>query len=470
MERSSPNIVYIFADEWRAQATGYNGDTNCETPVLDNLASESVSFSNAVSGCSVCCPARASLMTGQYPLTHGVIINDMELNPKVDSIARIFKRSGYETGYIGKWHLYGSPDGNYGRREVYVPREHQLGFDYWKAFECSHDYNNSHYFLNEDPTLHRWDGYDAFPQARDAASFIHERATSGKPFLLMLSWGPPHFPLKTAPEKYRARYKNREIVLRANVPEDNRDLAVEELRGYYAHIAALDDALKIVLDALDQTGLRDDTIVVFTSDHGDMRQSQGLATKMFPFDESIRVPFLLRWPRALGDEGWEMTIPIDIPDHLPTLLGLIKATVPDQIQGNDWSPMITGNAHPTGDEAALLSMAAEFTELRLNDMRPYRGLRTSRYTYVCTTEGQWLLYDNLEDPFQKKNLIDDPNFAILVDQLKSMLDKRLEQLGDTFEDSEYYLTRAGVNHYSECRWEKQRTWRDPWSQPSRTGR
>ena len=118
-----PNVLFIIADEWRPQSTGYNGDTNVRTPVLDRLARESVSFDSAISGCSVCCPARASIMTGQYPFTNGVFINDVELKPNAPTLAECFAKSGYRTGYIGKWHLYGSPDGKYGRRLAYIPPE-----------------------------------------------------------------------------------------------------------------------------------------------------------------------------------------------------------------------------------------------------------------------------------------------------------------------------------------------------------
>ena len=104
-----PNVVFIFADEWRAQATGYNGAPNCDTPSLDALAARSVNVTHAVAGTPVCSPYRASLMTGQYPLTHGVYINDVELAPDCCSIARAFGDSGYDTAYIGKWHLYALP-------------------------------------------------------------------------------------------------------------------------------------------------------------------------------------------------------------------------------------------------------------------------------------------------------------------------------------------------------------------------
>lgn len=147
-----PNVLVVLADEWRAQATGYNGDHNVSTPVLDRLETQSVNFQNAISGCPVCCPYRASLLTGQYPLTHAVFVNDVELKPTGPTLAETFRRAGYSTGFIRKWHVYGSPDGNYGRRLAFIPPEKHLGFDYWKACECTHEYNHSLYYEGSDPT------------------------------------------------------------------------------------------------------------------------------------------------------------------------------------------------------------------------------------------------------------------------------------------------------------------------------
>ncbi|MHC4985116.1 MAG: sulfatase family protein [Planctomycetota bacterium] len=457
-----PNVVFVFGDEWRMQATGFNGDPNCETPVLDGLAAQSVNITHAVSGAPVCSPYRASLLTGQYPLAHGVYINDVELDPNCQSVARAFKAGGYDTAYVGKWHVYGSPDGQYGRRSAYVPREHQLGFDYWKGFECTHDYNDSVYFVNDDPTPRKWEGYDALAQSHDAAAYIKGHADTDNPFLLMLSWGPPHFPLDSAPKQYRERYADREIELRPNVPPEMRDVAAAELRGYYAHIAALDDCMKVVLDAIDAAGLADDTIVVFTSDHGDMRGSQGLHTKLFPWDESIRVPFLLRWP-ALQKDGCELPVPLDAPDIMPTLLGLCDLVIPETVEGRDFSPLIRGDQTPTGDEAALLVMPAAFHELRLNGMKPYRGLRTMRYTYVRNTDGPWLLYDNQADPYQMSNLISRDSHAAIQTDLERQLQQRLDALGDEFLDGQTYLERDGLDHYYEANDNCVNQWSDPWA-------
>lgn len=461
---NSPNIVFIFADEWRAQATGYNGDPNCATPVLDELVAHSINVTHAVSGCPVCCPYRGSLMTGQFPLTNGVYINDVELNPDCRSIARAFAEGGYHTAYIGKWHLYGSPDGRFGRRTAVVPRSHQLGFDYWKGFECSHDYNNSPYFFNDDPTPRKWEGYDAFAQSQDAADYIRDHAGGDAPFFMMLSWGPPHFPLHTAPPEYRKRYEGRDIALRPNVPAGLRDKATKDLRGYYAHIAALDDCLAIVLDALRAAGIEEDTIFIFTSDHGDMFQSQGVGTKLFPWDESIRVPFLLRWPGLHGDAGRTLALPLSTPDIMPTLLGLCRLPVPASVEGRDWSSFFREERQPTGDEAAIIEIPAEFTELIQNGMRAFRGLRTQRYTYVRNIAGPWLLYDNENDPFQKNNLVGQSAHAGLEAQLDARLWERLSARGDEFLDGWAYLERDGLTHYIEVNGQSVQVWKDPWRQ------
>jgi len=457
-----PNVVFVFGDEWRMQATGYSGDPNCETPVLDALAAQSVNITHAVAGAPVCSPYRASLLTGQYPLTHGVYINDVELDPACHSIARAFKAGGYDTAYIGKWHVHGSPDGQYARRGTFVPRDCQMDFDYWKGFECTHDYNDSYYFFNDDPTPRAWEGYDAFAQSRDAAAYIKEHADQDDPFLLMLSWGPPHFPLDSAPVEYQARFGNREIELRPNVPPEMRARAAAELRGYYAHIAALDDCMGIVLQAIDAADLADDTIVVFTSDHGDMRGSQGLQTKLFPWDESIRVPFLLRWP-AWHHAGRELPLPLDAPDIMPTLLGLCDLAIPATVEGRDFSSLIRGDQEPTGDEAALLVMPAAFHELRLNGMKAYRGRRTARYTYVRDLDGPWLLYDNEADPYQMCNLIHSKEHAGLQADLERTLQARLDALGDEFLDGRSYLQRDGLDHYSEANDPCINLWSDPWT-------
>ena len=443
-----PNVLFLLADEWRAQSTGYNRDPNVHAPVLDRLAGESVNFENAVSGCAVCCPYRASLLTGQYPLTHGVFINDVELKPKGPTFGEMFRRAGYRTGFIGKWHVYGSPDGNYGRRLAYIPRDKRFGFDYWKACECTHDYNHSLYYEGYDPTPKYWPGYDAIAQTEDACRFIEGGHTTD-PFLLVLSLGPPHFPYPTAPERYRQMFAGREIRLRPNVPETSRARAIEPLRGYYAHMAALDDCFARLLATLDRAGMAEDTVVVFTSDHGDMMLSQGLTTKLYPWEESVRVPFLLRYPRALGRRGRRIPAPLNSPDILPTLAGLCGVPIPDSVEGSDLSGLVLGRARPPRDAAAFLSLPVPITEARRYGFAEYRGLRTERHTYVRSIRGPWLLYDNQRDPYQMHNLCGKAEASSLQSRLDRALDAALKRRKDDFLPAAEYIKRAGVGHYRE---------------------
>jgi len=432
-----PNLVFVFADQWRAQATGYAGDPNARTPYLDRLAQESVNLRTAVSGCPVCCPYRASLLTGQYPLTHGVFLNDVPLSDNAVSIAQAYKRADYHTGYIGKWHLDGV------HRTAFIPRDRRQGFQFWKALGCTHNYNNSFYYADENVKL-KWDGYDAIAQTREAQRYIREHAT-GKPFALFLSWGPPHAPYHTAPEKYRATFKPEDVTLRPNVPEADRAKARKVLAGYYAHIAALDDCIGELLQTLDETGLAQDTIFVFTSDHGDMLYSHGGQKKQQPWDESIRVPFLLRYPTALGKDGRAIDMPINTPDIMPTLLGLCDIAIPDTVEGTDFSDILIGKANPM-DQAALISCPSPFGQWqRKRGGREYRGVRTARYTYVRDLNDPWLLYDNIKDPYQLVNLCNRPEHAALQQQLDNTLTRKLKETRDEFRSGPDYIAQWGYH-------------------------
>ena len=138
-----PNVIFVFADQWRAQDTGFGGNKDVYTPNLDLLAKESLTFNNAVSCMPVSTPYRASLLTGQYAQTHGLFVNDVQLNPEAKSIGKEYKAAGYNTAYIGKWHINGNGRSNY------IAPEYRQGFDYFKVLECTHDYNNSPYYDNK---------------------------------------------------------------------------------------------------------------------------------------------------------------------------------------------------------------------------------------------------------------------------------------------------------------------------------
>ncbi len=438
-----PNVLLVFGDQWRAQATGYAGNVNVQTPNLDRLVGESVSFGHAVAGCPVCSPYRASLLTGQYPLTHGVFVNDVYLRPNPHSLAHAFAGQGYATAYIGKWHV-----GGHGRSN-YIPPEQRQGFDYWKALECTHDYHHSAYYASDSDEKLTWEGYDAIAQTRDAQRYIAERcADAGRreqPFLLVLSWGPPHAPYRTAPKAYQALYDPAEIVLRPNVPESpSQSSLMEDLAGYYAHCTALDACMGDLLQTLRACGIEEETIVVFTSDHGDMLGSHDRFKKQQPWDESIRVPFLLRYPALLGRDGRALDALIDAPDIMPTLLGLCGLPIPGSVEGLDYSGYVQGGPDPS-DGAALLMCPQPFGQWSAprHGGREYRGLRTARYTYTRTLDGPWLLYDSEQDPYQMENLVDRPAYADLVRELDTWLQRRLDALGDEFLPGMEYIRQWG---------------------------
>ena len=307
------NVIIIFADQLRGTA-----DINqCHTPTLDQFKSQGIHFPNAISGCSQCSPYRGSLLTGLYPLQHGVLVNDATLAPTHHSIASAFKRNGYQTAYIGKWHVFGSPNGGFDRRNAPIPKQYRAGFDHWQGNECNHNYNQSPFFLNDDTKQQFWEGYDAIAQSQSAAGLLKKFAEDKQPFFLTVSWGPPHDPYHSAPQKYQELYKKSDISIPENVPEEHRKKAREQLHGYYSHISALDDCLKIILRSLKKNNLQDNTIVVFTSDHGDMIFSHGLTRKLFPFEESVRVPLVIRDPSIKHRSGQKCNAPIDAPDLMP---------------------------------------------------------------------------------------------------------------------------------------------------------
>ena len=432
--RMKPNIVFVLTDQWRQQAFGYAGDPNVQTPNIDALAARSISFENAISVCPVCTPHRAALLTGRYPTTTGMFMNDLYLPKEEHCMAEMFKDAGYDTAYIGKWHLDGHG------RHSYIPPERRQGFDYWKVLECTHDYNNSFYYAGDDPTRLTWDGYDAFAQTRDGQKYIRKRVNAKKPFLLFMGYGGPHFPHDNAPEKLKALYPPEKIKLRPNVPEEWHAEARKELQGYYAHCTAIDRCVGDLVRTLEETGIAENTILIFTSDHGDMFGSQRKRPKrkQLPWDESVRVPFLLHYP-AIHKAGRTVTWPLNTPDILPGLLTLAGLDVPDSIEGEDFSRFCTGSKAKE-DRPALFMSVSPFGA---DDFNAYRGIRTKRYTYVRDSDGPWLLYDNRKDPYQMKNLVGNPAHAELQFELDGELRKQLAKNEDDFPPAEEARAKWG---------------------------
>ncbi len=434
-----PNIVYVLTDQWRAQAFGYSGDPNVKTPNIDALATESINFKNAISVCPVCTPHRASLLTGKFPTTTGMFMNDLYLPAEEYCMAEMFKESGYDTAYIGKWHLDGHG------RDQFIPAERRQGFDYWKVLECTHDYNNSFYYDGDDPTLKKWEGYDAYAQTKDAIQYIENHKSKEEPYLLFIGYGGPHFPHHSAPEELKALYPENELKLRDNVTEEFEEKARKELQGYYGHCTAIDACIGDLQKAIEKNGEAENTIFIFTSDHGEMMGSQGKRpyAKQVPWDESVCVPFLIKMPGASNDQARVIETPLNTTDILPTLLGLADIEKPDGIEGEDLSQHIV-EENELEDRAVLFMSVAPFADAHVI-VKAYRGIRNARYSYVRNSDGPWLLYDNQEDPYQMKNLIADDNYVDTRSKMESQLQSLLEKNDDPFLTKEASIQQWGYD-------------------------
>ncbi len=420
-----PNLIIVFADQWRAQAMGYAGNPDVKTPNIDQLARESVNCYQAISGMPVCSPFRTTLMTGQRPLTHGVFVNDVQLDTGAVTIGKVMAKAGYNTAYIGKWHI-----NDHGRRTFIRPGERQ-GFQYWKAMECTHNYNHSQYYTDTPDTL-LWPGYDAVAQARDAARYIRNHARDDRPFFLVLSWGPPHAPYHTAPQKYQDLYDPASFRLRPNVPADLHEKVRNDLAGYYAHCSALDDMIGMLRKTLDDAGINDHTILLFTSDHGDLLGSHGYYKKQQPYEESVRIPMLYYIPEKLGGKVFKADAMINSEDIMPTLLGLCGVAVPGSVEGKDFSNYLKGGENP-GDTVTWISCVQPFGQWsRKVGGREFRGLRSKHYTYTRDLNGPWQLFDNRKDPYQMHNLVDEENYKAIVKAYDQLLQQKLDAAGDRF--------------------------------------
>ena len=438
VKETPPNVLILLTDQWRAQATGYAGDPNVRTPHIDSLAALSVNFKNAVSGMPVCSPFRASLLTGQRPLTHGVFMNDVQLDTNAVTMAKVFAKEGYDTGYIGKWHLDG-----HGRLQNVRPGKRRQGFEFWKGNECTHDYNQSVYYDNDDPRRKIWEGYDTFAQTDAALAYMKEKEFSENPFLMLVSYGTPHAPYHTAPEEYRNRFDPEKIVLHKNVPDHMKEQAKKDLAGYYAHIAALDDMIGKVIDNLKETGQFENTIIVFTADHGDLLGSHGAYKKQQPYEESARVPMLYYLPEKLKIATGTREALMNSEDILPTLLGLCDIQIPDTVEGINYRGYLEGKEQI--GNATLLYCVQPFGQWNRvkHGGREYRAIKTKQYTYARDLNGPWLLFDNSKDPYQMNNLIGIDAFVALQDDLEKQLAQRLKEIGDDFLPGMDYIKKWG---------------------------
>jgi arylsulfatase A-like enzyme len=411
-DRNPPNIVFVIADQMRAHAMGAMGNDEVITPHLDRLAGEGLLITNAISGQPVCTPFRAQLMTGRYSHSTGVIHNDVRLPDDAVIFPRVLQQQGYTTAYIGKWHLSGD-------RNDPVDAVSRRGWDYWAVRNVSHQHDQPRYWVNDATEPVAADGWEPDVQTDLAIEFIE--ANAQRPFSVFLSYGPPHNPYDLVPQRYVEMYEGSALAGRPNVPTDNEDT----LRLYYAAVTSIDANVGRLSDALEEAGVADNTIFVFTADHGDMLGSQGHRLKQRPWEESINIPFILRYPRKI-DAGQVRDWLVATVDMMPTVLGLGEIAVPETVEGSDLSALFEGTSTAEREAVFLFNVhsgAGPGTD--------WRGIRTKEWVYARHHAGDWVMYDLVNDPYELHNLVDDENWITVKEALRQQLAELRIALGET---------------------------------------
>ena len=396
--RRRPNVLYVFSDMQRAYSMGCYGDANARTPILDAFAKQGARLDAAISNTPVCCPYRACLMSGQYAHRHNVMANGSEFRPTVPTIAQTFRAAGYETGYAGKWHIFppkDAKDPTYG----FPPAKTEYGV-YIKDRQPEHT-------------------------TEVALKFIAEKSEGQAPWLFFVSWIPPHQPYE-APPGYAEHFPH--VAIPPNVPAGAAtDYARKNLPDYYGMIESLDVEFGRILQALDKAGVAEDTIVVFSSDHGDMIGSHGLEAKRWPYEESARIPFLIRYPRAIKP-GAVIADPVSSVDFYPTLAGLAGLKAPAGVDGADFSPLFRGETAKPPRNYVYLAMPYSYVV-----WPGWRALRTREYMYARVKDKPWLLFDVANDPWEMRNLVEDPAKKQLVRELDDRLSDAMRKTGDSWD-------------------------------------
>ncbi len=393
------------------------------TPNLDCFAVEGLSLTQCRSNFPVCSPYRAMLMSGRYPRANTVISNinsrpDRPFDLRDDQICLtdVLAASHYHVGYIGKWHLtrpvepylvQANESGQWAWNE-WTPPHRRHGIHEWYGYNTYDRHLKPLYWDNDAPRdgYHFVDQWSTEHETDKAIDFMrrHQQSTSDQPFALFVSYNPPHPPFDQVPEKYRDWYRDatpRELLTRENVCHDSDDpiyaQAAKSVTNYFAAVTGVDEQFGRLMQAIASMGLAENTLLVFTADHGEMMGSHQRMSKNTWHEESVRVPMIMRMPGRLKAGGQDDLF-ISTPDIPATLLGLLDLhdAVPDQWQGIDYAPALCDPA----------SMQRPEFQAYFDPYGQLAGLFDQQYTAVITQDDghQQHLYDRLDDPYQLNNL------------------------------------------------------------------
>jgi arylsulfatase A-like enzyme len=431
MKKNPPNIVFIFADQMHGFALGCMGHPNVKTPNLDRLAKRGVLFRNAYSASPICTPARANMWTGRYPSQTGVLFNDQPIPEGETCLAHCLNDAGYRTSYVGKWHL-----GSSGNEAV--PPEWRAGFQEFIGYQCFNDFYKDVFFFDEAGRCHSFQKHRTEATTDIALDRLRHLKEHHQPFALVVSYQNPHYPLQPAPE-FERMYHGKPVRRRLNAqdidpytptfsppadrPADPAALRYgnnldEYLRLYCAMVTQLDANVGRIVEQLRKDDLLKNTVIVFTSDHGDLQGSHGLTNKALFWEESVRIPMIASVPG--GVHGVETDVLISTTDFMPTLLELAGGPVPSSAEGFSYAPFLRGEKQPVQDYVISENEQAA----------QWLMIRDARYKLVTTRDGlaPTQLFDLKDDPYEMNNLVTCPNAADERDRLQQLLVSRYRDL------------------------------------------
>ncbi len=432
-----PNILFVFSDQQRWDTCGCYGQPLDITPNLDTMAREGIRFENAFTCQPVCGPARSCIQTGKYATEVGCHTNHRMLPVNEQTIAHRLAANGYDTAYIGKWHLAscGPRDGADDFRIRPVPPERRGGYDHWLASDVL------------EFTSHSYDGYmfDAqgnrrdFPEGRYrvdaltdwAIEYLQTRRGGAKPFFLFLSYIEPHHQNDhyhyEGPEGAKSRFKD--FVPPKDLVKSQGDWR-EEYPDYLGCINSLDANLGRIRGALDELGLANDTLIIYTSDHGSHFRTRNAEYKRSCHDGCIRIPMIFAGPGFRGGkEPSQLASLIDLP---PTILTTAGIKPPTTMRGHTLQKIVSGSPADWPEEVFL----------QISESQCGRAIRTHKWKYsvrapdkkggdpASDTYVEDFLYDLEADPHEQDNLVADPGLAKIRKELSLRLKRRMAQAGE----------------------------------------
>ncbi len=455
VQEKSPNLLIVFPDQMRGQALEFMQEDPVFTPRLNLFSDESLVLTDAVSNYPLCSPFRGMFMTGKYPHASGVLGNcntnaaeyGYELKTEARCWSDILKEKGYSLGYIGKWHLDAphkpyidtSNNRNGFAWNEWTPPGRRHGFEFWYAYGTYDQHTRPMYWSTKAgrQDFHYVDQWGPEHEADMAAEFIKNEdgafRDEDKSFALVVAMNPPHMPYDLVPDKYVDQYKHlslEDLCGRPNIPPAGTqwgDYYRKNIRNYLAMTTGVDEQFGRILDTLKEKGLEENTIVLFTSDHGNCLGIHNEVSKNNHYEESLRVPFLIRWPGKIPPRQDDLLF--SSPDIFPTLLDLagFRDDIPKDVQGRSHARIFIGRQ---GDRpGSQLYMHVPYGKPAMGR----RGIRTHRYTLMISRmpgkKEQVMLHDNIKDPYQMDNIAAE-NKELVEDLKKRELIPRLKKNKD----------------------------------------